>query len=116
MLFVLTPEAYPEPSQKSKVKLFTKIVNSWKPLTIFLKDSIVDVQLFKTSLHSSSHVQNWYQENGLKYEICLKSAIKPSEQNRKDKSITVNKHRLKVHNCDNWLGVRISLLGKNCLY
>ena len=45
MLFVLTPEAYPEPSRKSKMKIFAKIVNSWKPLTIFLKDSIVDVQL-----------------------------------------------------------------------
>ena len=31
------PQAYPEPGQTSKMKFFAKIVNGWKPLTIFAK-------------------------------------------------------------------------------
>ena len=31
------PEAYSEPSQTSKLELFAKIVNGYKPLTIFAK-------------------------------------------------------------------------------
>ena len=36
-------EAYPETYQTSKMEGFTKIVNTWKPLTIFTKRSILDV-------------------------------------------------------------------------
>ena len=36
-------EAYSEHCQTSKMELFAKIVNSWKPLSIFAKSSILDV-------------------------------------------------------------------------
>ena len=36
-------ESYEGLYQTSKMKLFTKIVNSYKPLTIFQKSSILDV-------------------------------------------------------------------------
>ena len=39
------PEAYSEPSQTYKMVYFVKTVNSWKPLTIFPKSSILDVWL-----------------------------------------------------------------------
>ena len=37
--------SYLEPSQLSKMKLFAKIVNSFQPLTILAKGSILDVWL-----------------------------------------------------------------------
>ena len=40
-----TPEAYSEPSGTSKMEFFAKIVNGWKPLTIFAKSSILDIRL-----------------------------------------------------------------------
>ena len=39
------PEAYSKTSQTSKIELFKKIVNGWKPLTIFAKSFILDVLL-----------------------------------------------------------------------
>ena len=33
-------EAYGEPRQKLKMELFVKIVNGWKPSTIFIRSSI----------------------------------------------------------------------------
>ena len=36
-------ETYSESYQASKMELFAKIVNGWKPLTIFAKSSILDV-------------------------------------------------------------------------
>ena len=39
------PEEYSEPSQTSKVDIFTKIVDSKQPAIIFAKSSILDVQL-----------------------------------------------------------------------
>ena len=33
---------YSEPSQKSKMERFAKIINDWKPLIIFTKSSILD--------------------------------------------------------------------------
>ena len=36
-------ETYLEPYQICKIELFAKIVNSWKPLTIFASNSILDV-------------------------------------------------------------------------
>ena len=36
-------EAYLEPLQTSKLELFAKIVNGFKPLTVFSKSSILDV-------------------------------------------------------------------------
>ena len=36
-------EVHPEPSQTYKTELFTKIVNSFQLLTIFVKSSILDV-------------------------------------------------------------------------
>ena len=36
-------EAYSEPCQTTKMSIFTKIVNGWKPLTIFAKSSIFDI-------------------------------------------------------------------------
>ena len=38
-------EAYSEPCQTTEMKLFAKKVNSWKPLTIIAKISILDVLL-----------------------------------------------------------------------
>ena len=37
-------EAYSEPSQTSKMELFVKIINGWKPLTFLTKSSILDVR------------------------------------------------------------------------
>ena len=37
------PEAYSEPCQTSKMKLFVKIVNGRKSLTLFAKSPILDV-------------------------------------------------------------------------
>ena len=45
ILFILTPEAYPESNRICKTELFAKTVNSWKILTILVKDCIVDVWL-----------------------------------------------------------------------
>ena len=36
-------ELYSQPSQIFKMELFAKIVNTWKPLTIFAKNSILDI-------------------------------------------------------------------------
>ena len=38
-------ETYSEPCQTTEMKLFAKKVNSWKPLTIIAKISILDVLL-----------------------------------------------------------------------
>ena len=40
---LLSAERYLEPSQTSEMDLFTKTVNGLKPLTIFVKRSILDV-------------------------------------------------------------------------
>ena len=37
------PETYSEPCQISKVKLFAKIIDGWKPLSFLAKCSILDV-------------------------------------------------------------------------
>ena len=39
-------EAYPEPTEISKMELFSEIVKVWIPLTIFEKSSILDVPLW----------------------------------------------------------------------
>ena len=39
----LTSGAYLEPYQTSKMEIFAKIANAWKPLIIFAKCSILDV-------------------------------------------------------------------------
>ena len=36
-------EAYLEPLQTSKIELFAKIANSFKPLTVFAKNFMLDV-------------------------------------------------------------------------
>ena len=36
-------ELHSEPSQTSKIEVFAKIINGFKPLTIFAKKSILDV-------------------------------------------------------------------------
>ena len=38
-------EAYSEPKRKSKMDLLKKIINDWKPLNIFVKNSILDIRL-----------------------------------------------------------------------
>ena len=38
-------EAYSEPCLRSKMELFAKIVNSFQPVTIFAKSSILDIWL-----------------------------------------------------------------------
>ena len=38
-------EAHSEPYQISKTTLFAEIVNGWKPFTIFVKSSILDIWL-----------------------------------------------------------------------
>ena len=40
-----TQETYGEPSQRSKMKLFVKIINRFQPLTLFAKISFFDVWL-----------------------------------------------------------------------
>ena len=42
-IVVLISEAYSEPCQTSMMKLFAKIVNGLKPVTIFGKNSILDI-------------------------------------------------------------------------
>ena len=44
-IFQYSTEAYPEPSQTSKMELFAKIVNGFYPLTIFGKSFILDIWL-----------------------------------------------------------------------
>ena len=39
------PEAYSQPSQTSKMEVFTKIVNGFQPFTVFIKSSILDIWL-----------------------------------------------------------------------
>ena len=46
-------ETYLEPCQTSKMGLFEKIVDGWKPLTLFVKSSILD--LSQDSKHASEH-------------------------------------------------------------
>ena len=41
----LNSEAYSEPGKTSKMKLFKKIVNSWKPVAIFAESFILDFWL-----------------------------------------------------------------------
>ena len=38
-------ESYSEPKRTSKMDLLKKIINDWKPLTIFAKNSILDIRL-----------------------------------------------------------------------
>ena len=45
MFWLLNSKAYSEPSHKSKMGLFSNVVNGWKPLTIFAKSSLVDAWL-----------------------------------------------------------------------
>ena len=67
----LYSKVYSEPSQVSEMKLFEKIVNSWKPLTIFSESSILCVWLgsayafgivvlFKCSNFHSELFTIWY--------------------------------------------------------
>ena len=44
--------AYLEPSQTSKMGLSEKIVDAWKPLTIFAKSSILDSSILDVRLGS----------------------------------------------------------------
>ena len=44
-MWSLVSEAYSEPSQRYKMELFAKIVNSWIPLTAFAKNFILVVRL-----------------------------------------------------------------------
>lgn len=39
IFFTCLPEVYSEPSKRSKMELFTKTANSWKPLAVFAKTS-----------------------------------------------------------------------------
>ena len=52
---ISAPKTYPESSQTSKLKYFTKIIHVWKLLTFFAKRSIIDVWLSSeyTSVNSS---------------------------------------------------------------
>ena len=38
-------DAHSEPSEASKMEVFAKIVSNWKPLTVFIKSSMLDVWL-----------------------------------------------------------------------
>ena len=49
----ITPEAYPESNQTSKMKLFAKSVNGFQPLTIFTKGfSLIFEGVLNTPLYS----------------------------------------------------------------
>ena len=51
-------EANPEPSQSSKMQHFPKIVNDLKPLTIFVKSSILDARMgskYASEVHPTSN-------------------------------------------------------------
>ena len=41
----INAQLHSEPSQTSKMELFVKMLNDWKPLTIFVKSFILDVWL-----------------------------------------------------------------------
>ena len=51
-------EAYPEPSQTSKMELFVKIVKGGNPLTIFEKSSILDIWLCSEDASQFSNKQS----------------------------------------------------------
>ena len=42
---IANSDPYSEPTQKSKIKLFAKTINAWKPLFISIKSFILDVWL-----------------------------------------------------------------------
>ena len=50
-------EAYSEHSQTSKMEHFPKIVNSWKPLIIMAKSSILDV--WQGSEYASGEISDY---------------------------------------------------------
>ena len=55
-------EAYLEPLQTSKMKkLFAKIVNGFKPLTVFAKSSILDVCNGSKYASGYNYLQNSYK-------------------------------------------------------
>ena len=51
LLLLHLSEAYSEHSQIIKIKLFANIVNSWKSLTVFAKNSVLDV--WQSSEHTA---------------------------------------------------------------
>ena len=64
-------EVYSEPSQISKTEYFLKIINDWKPLTIFAKSIVLDVWL------SSKY--------GVKYLVRNETQLKKKEEEKKKK-------------------------------
>ena len=54
MLMLTKLEAYSESSLTSKMEFLAEIVNDWKPLTIFTKNSILDVRLGSEYLYKLS--------------------------------------------------------------
>ena len=55
---ILVTGAYSEPRQISKMKLFSRIVHVFQPLTIFAKDFISDVRL------GSEYISALYRNGG----------------------------------------------------
>ena len=56
VVVVLLSEAYPVPSELSKIQHFAKINNGFQPLTIFVKPSVLDVS--QGSIYASGYF--WY--------------------------------------------------------
>ena len=55
-----TPEMYSEPSRKSEIGIFAKIINDKKPLTILVKNSSLNVWLGSEHVSRSSFAGTFY--------------------------------------------------------
>ena len=68
-------EAYLEPCQTSKMELFAKIVNDWKPLSIFAKRSILEFwpgSEYSSGISSGRHVPYFgHERKHVDYETCI---------------------------------------------
>ena len=59
-LVIWLSDAYSKSGQTSKIKLFAKIVDNWKALSIFVKNSILDAR------HGSEYASDHYAESLIK--------------------------------------------------
>ena len=69
LLELVTAEALPEPGQAPKMKRFAKIVNSFLPLTIFTKRSILDA--WQSSQYASDHILLFFTFHNFYYAVFI---------------------------------------------
>ena len=73
--FRVASDEYSEPSRTSKLELFSKIVNGWKPLTIFAESFILDVRLGSkyVSEHYAFSFFFFFEKKNQGSQHCVKS-------------------------------------------